>query len=235
MSNNYNQYEEYYTRNACSIVTLLNILKYRYGIFVVPSFIMKIAIALEVLWVFSPSGWAVFNTIYKIFVWDLNRKLWLNFEVILAQIDTFPANNFDTYWIWIKWYSSYKWDKIKKKWIITDADMDWLATFTWWVWHNAGIDMSAWGYFIDTDWSKNTQIRLHTLKYWEKLWIFRNNIRTVSPVDEITKAVCKLTIRMFQAEKKWKLNEYLYINMEEPYMKKACELYFYGKDKKTFA
>jgi len=52
---NYNQYEEYYLRNACSIVTLLNILKFNFAIIVKPTFIIKIAIYLERLKFFNPA------------------------------------------------------------------------------------------------------------------------------------------------------------------------------------
>jgi hypothetical protein len=51
---NYSQYEEYYLRNACSIVTLLNIMKYNFAIFVVPNFIIKTAIFFERLKLFNP-------------------------------------------------------------------------------------------------------------------------------------------------------------------------------------
>ena len=226
---NYSQYEEYYLRNACSIVTLLNILKYNFAIFVIPSSIMKIAIYLETLWVFNTSTWAVFNIIYKIFVWELNRKLGLNFEVFLNQISKLSATDFRTYWVWVKWYWTVKWGRIKEDWFIDKNDMDYLNTFSWWVGHNLAFDNNAWWKLIDTDWSKNTTMPLDVLKYGLWLWLFWDNIRTISPADTYTATVTHFTVRLFQAEKKWKLEEYLKTNKDNVFVMKAKELYLYGR------
>ena len=226
---NYNQYEEYYLRNACSIVTLLNILKYNFAIFVKPTFIIKIAIYLERLKFFNPAKWAEFWPIYKIFVWELNRRLWLNFWVIVNQISKLTKEDKRTYWVWVKWYWTAKWKKAKRGWFISKKDLDYLNTFSWGVGHNLAFDNDGWWTIVDTDWGRNTKMTLTTLKYGLKLNLFWDNIRTIDPLDNYTKTVVRYTIRLFLAEKRGTLDRYLEKNKRNKYIMKAKELYLYGR------
>jgi hypothetical protein len=107
--------------------------------------------------------------------------------------------------------------------------MDYLATFSWWVWHNAWFDNETWWTFIDTDWGKNVRLPISVLRYWLSLWLFWDNIRTISPADTYTATVTHFTVRLFQAEKKWKLEEYLKTNKDNVFVMKAKELYLYGR------
>jgi len=229
MTNNYNQYTDKYLRNSCSLVTLLNIMKYRYAIIVIPSFIMTTAIYFEQLWKRFSDSWATFSVIYKAFVLEMNSKLQLNFKVVTKQINTLKPWDNVTYGVWIKGYSTYKWSKIKKSWEITKSDIDYLVTFKWWVWHNVAWDWSWGWYLVDTDWWKNTKMSLEVLKYWHEQGLFFTNIRTINTVNLETKKVTELCIRLFQAEKKGSLDQYLYQNTWKKYLKKATKLYFYWK------
>jgi len=110
---NYNQYEDFYSRNACWIVSILNVLKYRYAIIVIPTFFIKLCVFLEKLSVWSPSKWASFWPLYSTFTWYLNKKLGLNFKVVTKQISTLEKTDHDTYWIGIKWYSKENGIKLK--------------------------------------------------------------------------------------------------------------------------
>jgi len=226
---NYTQYEEYYLRNACSIITLLNILKFNFAIVVRPTFIIKTAVFFERLGLFNPASWASFSSIYKMFVWELNRRLWLNFEVIVNQISKLTQDDRRSYWVWIKWYWTVKWNRIKADWFITRDEMDYLASFSWGVGHNLLFDNDAWWKIIDTDWNKNVRMPLSVLKYWLSLGIFWDNIRTISPADEYTNIITHYTIKLFIAEKKWKLSEYLEVNKDNKDIMKAKEVYLYWR------
>jgi hypothetical protein len=57
--------------------------------------------------------------------------------------------------------------------------------------------------------------------------LFRDNIRTIQPVDKETKEVVKLTVKMFIAEKKNKLESFYKDNLYNAYLEKAKLLYFY--------
>ena len=226
-NNNYNQYEDRYTRNACGIVSLLNIMKYRYAVMVAPNFLMKIAIFFDNLWLWNPDNWAVFSVLYKWFVIVLNKKLWLKFKVVTNQISTLSKNDDRTYWLGIKWYSTPKYRKIREDWIVTIKEIDYLCTFRWWVGHNIIWDWTGPWYAVDTDGSKAFKISLPVLKYWYEKWLFWNNIRTIEPDNEFTKNVVKATISLFQAEKKWRLNQWYEKNKHKDYVVKAYDLYTY--------
>ena len=225
----YNQYTDKYLHNSCSLVTLLHIMLYSYAVRVEPSFIMKIAIFFDKLWLRSPDSWAVFNIIYNGFVYYMNKKLWLNFKVTVNQISKLKITDPKSYWLGIKWYSTYKWNKISKKGYLTKEDMDYLASFTGWIGHNTMWDWSGWGYHKDTNWVKAYKFPLEVLQYWQQKNLFWDNIRTVEPADEETKEVCKLCIEFFKAEKKWNINLAYNKFSESPYLEKAKKLYNYGK------
>lgn len=225
---NYNQYEQYYTRNACSIVMLLNIMKYRYAIMVIPNFFIKVCVYFDKIWKWSPATWAIFDIIAWAFVKALNFKLKLKFKVVTNQISTLSTKDNRTYWLWIKKYSSYRWNPLKEVWKITKADIDFLITKPW-IWHATNYDQSAWWKWIDTDGSKNTDMSLEVLKYWQEKDLFRDNIRTIQPNNKETKEVVKLTIQIFIAEKNNKLESFYKNNLYNTYLTKAKKLYFYWR------
>ena len=113
---------------------------------------------------------------------------------------------------------------------MSKKDIDTLKTYSWWVWHNAARDWSIGGVFIDTNWKKPYKFPLSNLVYAEENWIVWNNIRTIEPNDIFTKKVVARTIRLFEAEKLWRLDEYLETNKKSKYIGKAYELYKYWRD-----
>jgi len=228
-TNNYNQYSSKYLSNFCSWVSLLNILKYRYAIIVKPDFIMNLAMYFEKLWKRLPTFWADFNIITPAFIYYLNSKLGLKFKLWLKQISSFDPRDVNTYMIWVKWYTSKKFNKIKSDWIITKEEMDYLRTFSWGVNHAVTFDNSDGWYFIDTDGGKNTKLSLETLKYGVKLWLFGDNMRTIDTGDKETEEVVKLTVKMFEAEKIKRLEYFISRNRNSPYMDKAIKLYILWK------
>lgn len=221
---NYNQYTDKYLHSACSIVSLLNILKYRYAVIVKPDFIMKLAIYFEKLWKRIPTYWADFNVITPAFISYLNFKTGLKFVLWLRKISTLDPLDVNTYMIWVKWYTSKKFNKIKADWIITKEEMDYLRTFNWGVSHAVSFDNSAGWYFIDTDWGSNTKLSLETLRYGVKLWLFGDNMRTIDTGNKETEEVVNLTVRMYQKEKINRLQWFIE-NTKSPYMVKAIKLY----------
>ena len=223
----YNQYENTETKYACSIVSLLHILLYRYAIEVTPNFMIRTAIFFDKLWKFDMYRGATFSVIDDAFVFALNWKLDLKFTIVENTVTNLQSSNKKTYQLWVKNYSTYKWNKIKQDWIIQKEDIDYLTKFSWNSGHALNYD---WGYLIDTDGSKIIKMSLDVLKYWLEKDIFRDTIRTIEPENKFTKEVCKLTILMFQAEKKNKLLSFYKKNINNIYLNKAKELYFYGRN-----
>jgi len=222
-----NQYDNYYTRNSCSITSLLLILRFNYGIFVHPSRLIDICVYFEKLWAWSEKWWAVFSVIYKVFVWALNRKLKLKFKVDTQQIANLAKNDKRAFWLWIKGYSTLKYKKVTEDWIINKNDIDYLATWEWWVWHNLIWDWN--GLFKDTNWRPAAKMSLEVLQYWYKKNLFRNNIRTIEPADDETSEICALCIEMYDHERKWKLPLFYNKYSESSFLEKAKKIYFYWR------
>ena len=225
---NFSQYNFPETKNACGIVTYLNILKYSYAINYTPTFVVKSAIFFDKLWIFSILWWALFDVLYKWITKSINTQTWLNFKVVTTQISKLRKTDTKSYWIWIKKYWTVKWNKISDDGIITKKEIDYLKSKNLGVWHNAMWDWN-W-YFKDTNWNKAIKFSLDNLKYAQSLDLMRDNIRTIVPNDEKTKEVCHLCIRLFQAEKKGRLDAFIDMNKNNKYLAKAVELYNIWKD-----
>ena len=230
---NISQYDLYYTRNACWIVTFLNILKYSYWILIEPSFLVKVCIYAEKIWIWSETKWATFSILYAWLTKYLNNKLNLNFKVVTTQINKLKQDDKKSYWVWVIWYWTKKWNRIKEDWVITKEDIDYLATFTWGIGHNLLWDWDMWWVMIDTDWTWVIKFPLELLKYAERKWILYSNIRTIIPNDDRTEKIIHFTKQMLKAESKWRLKEYCVMNKLQPYFKEAEKLYFYWRKKKT--
>lgn len=227
----YNQYLQRETVMACSIISLLHIILYRYWITVYNNFIVKLAIFFDKLWKFNMVRGAVFKVIDKAFVVSLNWKLDLKFKIEENLITEIDKTDKKTYQLWIKNYSTYKFRKALElwDWRLTKEWVDYMMQFSWGSGHALNFDLSGGWYIIDTDWSKACKMSLAVLKYWEKKWLFWNTIRTISPNNEETEAVCNLCIRLFRAEKNGTLEAYLRINKWKPYLDKAKKLFYYWR------
>ena len=224
----YSQYLNDETKWGCSLTTLFNILLYRYAIEIKLTFLVKTAIFFEKLWLYNRKTGATFDIIYNAFVNNLNKQTWLKFKIFTNKITNLKKSDKRTYWIGIKKYTSYRFDKSLVNWEFTKESVDYMLQHNG-SGHNFAFDWDAWGYWINTRWKPNNPMTYETLKYWQEKWLFRDNIRTIYPDSEETKQVCHLCIRMFQAEKKNKLDNYLEMNKNNKYLEKAKKLYFIGK------
>jgi len=225
----YNQYLNKETKYACTIISLLQILLYNYWIKVEHNFIVKLAIFFDRMGTFDMFWWATFSIIDEAFVKYLNKKLWLNFKIIKTTIPQLKQEDWMTYQLWITKYSTSKFNKAKEWNMFTKESIDYIMSFSWWVWHAVNYDWTAGWYFIDTNASENTRLPLDVLKYGYDRWLFFKNLRTISPADEYTALVTHFTVRLFVAEKKWKLDEYLETNKDNKYVMKAKDLYLFGR------
>jgi hypothetical protein len=227
---NYNQLNDKYLKNSCTIHSLLNIMKYMYWIQVNTNFIMKVAIFFDKLWVFFPSWWAVFDTIYRSFVYEMNSKLWLEFKLYTTTLNWLDWDDTRSYWIWIKKYSSSKWKELETDWA-SKEEVDAIIWNNKGTWHNVVWDWSKGWYLINSDWKPPKKFSLFILKYAVNKWLIWNTWRTIIPADEFTKKVTDITIQMAKNEKRWKL-EAMIKRLEDwgnKYIAKAKELYFYGR------
>jgi hypothetical protein len=226
---NYNQNTDTYLSHACTIVTLLNVMKYKFGLVVYSSFIMKLAIFFDKLWKRIPWFWAYFDIIYNSFVNQMNKKLDLNFELIKTTVYKINSKDTWTYWFWTPKYSKV-WKNAMIKHKITNANINDMERYTWKsVPHNMARDWSMWGYLINTNWDRPSIFTLSTLVYAAKKWVIWSPLRTIAPADTRTKAVCELTISMLKAELRWELESFMIHNKEKPYYDKALDIFFYWR------
>lgn len=225
----YNQYLQYYTRNACTLVTFLNIFKYSFWIQVIPSFIIKFAIFFDGIAKWFPKSWATFWIIYPSMVWYLNKKLGLNFKLVKTSITRLHPEDRRSFSLWIKWYSTKKWKAISFDWYLSIKDMDYLIERQGWVWHNAMWDWNNWWMFQDTNGSKPYKFPYTSLKYAQRNNLVWDTLRTVVPNDKFTKWVCRVCIKMFMYEQNGKMDKFYKRYKNSPYLEKAKLLYFYGR------
>lgn len=227
-----NQYLNEETKWGCSLTTLFNILLYRYAIKIKITFLVKTAIFFEQLWLYNRKTGATFDIIYNAFVNELNKQTWLKFKIFTNKISNLKKSDKRTYWIWIKKYTSYRFDKSLVNWEFTKESVDYMIKY-WGSEHNFAFDWSAWGYWINTRWKANNPMSYETLKYWQQKDLYRDNIRTIQPAKggawKETKEVVKLTVQMFIAEKNNKMASFYQSNLYNPYLAKAKKLYFYWR------
>ena len=205
-------------------------MKYNYNIFIVPSFFIKLAVFFDKLWVWSPWFGAYFSIIYNAFVKRLNKKLWLNFKLVITDVYKISKDDKLTYSLWIKKYSKRKYGKMWSDWDISLMDLNDLAELSWWVAHNLWYTPKMWGKIIDTAWENPVNMSVEALRKWANLGLFWTPLRTIVPWDDETREVVKLTKIFARAEFKWKLEEcYIKYSWYADF-DKALELYTFGRD-----
>lgn len=225
----YDQTKDKYLKNACTLVTLLNIIKYKYWITVMPGFIMQVAIFFDKLSKWFPKWWASFDVIYPSFIRQLNKKLWLQFELQKWYITSIRGDDTGTYWIWVPKYNR-SWYTPEDKWEMTKEDVDNILKYTWkWYWHNLAWDWSSWWYIINTMWKKPFSCSLEILRYMESKWLIWKPVRSITIWNKYTQDVVDVTIKLRKAELKWRLYEYIAMNKWSDIFEKWKELYFYWR------
>ena len=231
LNENYNQYLDYRTKNSCTIVTFLNILKYDYNIFVIPSFFIKATVFLEKLWFINITKWATFWIIYPAMVRHLNKKLWLNFKLVKTTIPQLKETDKLTYSLGIKKYSSRRYWKAWSDRRISLIDIDMLSEMTGWIGHNLWYTPRMWWKIIDTKGENPNNMSVKVLKAWYKADLFWGTLRTIvpNPKDKRTIEIVKITKLMARAEYRNKLDDWIQKNGKREYFADAHRLYFYWR------
>jgi len=225
----YDQTLEYYLRNGCTIITLLNIIKYKFGITVHLNFIMKIAVFFDKLEKWFPKSGAIFDIIYNAFVNEINKKLKLNFVLIKVSVYRLKTDDTWTYWFWTPKYCR-PFSLWLEKQEFTIKDVTKIMNYTWTVSsHNMAFDWSKGWYCINTNGKTPTKMKLGILKEMATQWIIRSPVRTIIPADEYTKEVCDLTKRLAFAERVWTLKLLDLILKWNKYFPKAKSLFYYWR------
>lgn len=202
----YNQKKHKKTRYSCTIYTMLNIIKYDYGIEIKDDIIFKIVSYMEKIGVLLPKG-AIFSIIYPAMCKYINLKTWMKLKVkdwfIRAWLD-----DVHTWWLWAQ-KLSWLYIDLAKDWVIWPSDMSAIAKDGRWSWHNHAVKKSnknstwklleSWGGKVYT-----TSIK--ALKHWVNLWIYWNRARTLVPADARTVRIQLKCLK--DAKNKWRFLTY---------------------------
>lgn len=192
-----NQKQQDYTRNACSIYSLVDIVQLQYGVKLETDYIIKMCEYFERLWKWSSISWAVFKVIFEAFVVAINFKLWLKFKVVNSSISSLIEWDTKTWAIWMP--------AIKKDWynLVKDGvftEEEWKVLFSsknksFWhsmVWDNGYIS-DHFGNIVKCD--------LETMKKLVTMWVLWDMIRTIEPVWDYSIDICKRSIQIVKNRK----------------------------------
>jgi len=168
------------TKVACTLYTMLNIIKYDYKVTVKIDWILKLVVYMEKIGALLPM-WAYFGVIYPAMVKVLEWKTGFKFKVKVWYISQWLSDDYGRglgFKKASKFYETLARDKL-----IDKSDIDQIKAKKWWGWHNHMIKRdliveSLGGYYY--------KITKDTLKYAEREWIYYNTARTIVPWDKRT-------------------------------------------------
>lgn len=198
----YDQTKDNKTKYACTIYTMLNIIKYDYGVEIKDDMIFTIVAYMERIGVLLPKG-AYFSVIYPAMCKYISFKTWLKLKVKESTI-TWGLDSFHTWGLWAKRLSSLSIALAKDDWKITVEDMQKIAAAKKGSGHNHAVKESnknsSW-ILLESWWGFIYKTSLKALREWVKLWIYYDKARTIVPADE---KACKIQTRCVKAAKRKK-------------------------------
>lgn len=186
----YNQKEQKDTYYACTIYSMLNILRFDFGIHVNIDNILWIVKYMEKIWALLPK-WAYFSVIYPAMVKLLEWKTGMKFKVKVSYISA----GLDTKRMWGLGFkrSGKLYKELSKDQLIDKLDIDKIKEWPKGYWHN-----HAWkrGKILETLGGYHYEISIKTLKYAVKQWIYYDTARTIVAWDERTEKIQKELLRI---------------------------------------
>ena len=203
----YNQKLDPRTKYSCTIYTMLNIIKWDYGIEVQDSTIFKIVAYMEKIWALMPKG-AYFSVIYPAMCKLISWKTWLNLKVEKSSISKWLDDK-STWSLWAKRLSSLSIKLSQDGWI-TVADMKEIAKSEKGSGHNHACKLwnesNQWNIIESWGWTVY-KTSLAALKEGVLLWIYYDTARTLLPADDRTKRIQKKMVK--KVKETW---EFLQLN-----------------------
>lgn len=165
---------------ACTLYTMLNIIKYDYKVTVKIDWVLKLVNYMERIGALLPNG-AYFSVIYPAMVKVLEWKTGLKFKIEVWYISQWLS---DDYWrgLWFKHANKF-YQSLAEDWELTKDDIDQIKKNNKWAGHNHMLKRniiveSLWGYYYE--------VTPETLKYAVEQWVYYDTARTILPWDERT-------------------------------------------------
>jgi len=202
----YDQTKDKRTKRSCTIYTMLNILKYDFGVVVKDSMIYKIVAYMESIGALLPN-WAYFAVIYPAMCKLINMKEGINLKVKTSYISKW----LDDKSMWGLWFLKLSRLSIKlsqDNWL-TIWDIQEIAKSGTWSWHNHAVKQSnlnvSWK-IVDSWGADSYTTSLAALKEGVLLWVYYDRARTIVPADLRTEKIQVKCVN--QAKKMWRFLTY---------------------------
>ncbi len=186
----YNQKEQKDTFYACTIYTMLNILKFDYWISVNIDNILWIVKYMEKLGALLPK-WAYFSVIYPAMAKLLEWKTGMKFKIKVSSISAWLDNK-HMWGLWFKKASKF-YKELAKDQLIDKLDIDKIKAWPKGYWHNHAWKRKT---ILETLGGYYYEMSLKTLKYAVKQDIYYDTARTIVPWDARTERIQKELIRI---------------------------------------
>jgi len=198
----YNQKLQKETVVACSIYSMLNIMKYDYFVDVYIKNILWIVKLMQKIGALMPTG-AYFNIIYPAFVKLIEFKTWLKFKVEKGYISKWVDKRY-TRWVGLlKANLDYK--RLTKDGVLTAEEMDTINNSKFGSGHNNIIkwipENKLWT-VAESLWGFSYRVAFKNIQYGQSIWLYYDTVRTILPRDDRTKAIQKKLIKLAKRKKK---------------------------------
>lgn len=189
----YDQTLQKQTGYACTVYSMLNIIKYDYGIELKVDWILKIVVYMEKIGVLFPK-WAVFSVIYPAMTKLIEMKTGFKLNIKKSSI----SSGLDNKSMWGLWFkkASRLYKTLSQDWQITKEDIEELVKAKGWYGHNHAWKLwnktHKW-IMIETLWGYAYTYTLDNLQRAEIMGLYYDTARTLVPWDSKT----------LQAQKYW--------------------------------
>lgn len=178
-------------KNECTLYTLNNIVRTKWGIIMPKSWIIDLISMAELAWIWSRDSGAIFKFIYNWYTWWFYKKIWVQINVkaydILTQEFEDAANHGESFGIWLlyasNWYRNTRADKEITIQEVNEFKVDNNKRY----WHN---HMWKKWYIIDSlssieDEKKVIKFSLPALRKAVQKWIYWQTARTLEMEDDL--------------------------------------------------
>lgn len=196
----YNQTLSKETWYSCVFFGLLNILYYKFWIFVTYAWIYRFNSLLKKFWVILTWG-AVTGTLYTYCINRINKQLWLKFEIEKASISRGNLRDGEYYGVGFKKLNT-KYIELVKDGRLTRKEID-LINLMKWNGHHAMFE--KWTDIL-TDPFGNFKYHLpfENLQYWVETGFAYDTARSITTYDTKTKEVLEILKQMNEKTWDWK-------------------------------
>lgn len=165
------------TKVACTLYTMLNIIKYDYKVTVKLDWVLKLVYYMEKIGALLPD-WAYFSVIYPAMVKVLEWKTGFKFKVKVWYISVWLSDNYAR-GLWFRRASKF-YETLARDQLIDKSDVDKIVEYKKGGWHNHCFKR---GHIIESLGGYYYKIEQSTLKYAVKQWIYYDTVRTIVPWD----------------------------------------------------